>query len=84
MIGASRGATRAIAAAIRPERDVKLLRRRRVDDAEDRHAVPHQRDVDGELAALLDELARAVERIDEEEFGTDRRHSAQPRPPLRR
>ena len=37
---------------------------RRLHHAEHRHAVLDQRDVDGELAIALDELARAVQRID--------------------
>ena len=36
-----------------------------VHDTEDRHAVLDQRDVHGEFAVALDELARAVERIDQ-------------------
>ena len=38
-----------------------------VDDAAGRDAVLDQRDVDGEVAAALDELLGAVERVDEEE-----------------
>ena len=46
---------------------------RGVDDAAGRDAVLDQRDVDGEVAAALDELLGAVERVDEEE---DRRAGA--------
>ena len=40
---------------------------RRLDHAEDRHAVFDERDVDGELAVALQELAGAVERVDQPE-----------------
>ena len=46
---------------------------RGVDDAAGGDAVLDQRDVDGEVAAALDELLGAVERVDEEE---DRRADA--------
>ena len=42
-----------------------IARHRRLHHAEHRHAVLDQRDVDGELAIALDELAGAVERIDQ-------------------
>jgi hypothetical protein len=41
--------------------DSAFVQRRRVDHAEHRLAVLDQGDVDGELAVLVDELARAVE-----------------------
>ena len=41
--------------------------RGRADDAEQRHALRHQREVDGELVAAGDELLGAVERVDQEE-----------------
>ena len=41
--------------------------RRRADDAEQRRAVGHQREVDRELVAAGDELLGAVQRIDQEE-----------------
>ena len=40
------------------------------------YAVLDQRDVDGEVVAALDELARAVERIDQERPAVDVRHAA--------
>jgi hypothetical protein len=42
---------------------MQLVQRRRVDHAQDGLAVLDERDVDGELAILLDELAGTVERI---------------------
>ena len=39
--------------------------RRRRDDAEDRHAVRHDRDVDGEFVAAGDEFLGPVERVDQ-------------------
>jgi hypothetical protein len=41
---------------------------RRSDDSEHRLVIHHQRDVDGELAIALDELARTVEWIDHPQF----------------
>src|SRR5678815_1438750 len=43
----------------------ELAADRPLHDAEHRLVILDQRDVDGELAVALDELARAVERIDE-------------------
>ena len=71
--------------------------RGRADDAEQRHAFGHQREVDGEFVAAGDELLGAVERIDQEEAAAkwrrgqldalfrQRRHvAAQAAPGLRR
>ena len=41
--------------------------RGRGDDAEQRHAVGHQRQIDGEFVAAGDEFLGAVERVDQEE-----------------
>ena len=41
--------------------------RRRVDDTNDRYARPNERDIDGEVAALVDEFLGAVERVDQKE-----------------
>ena len=41
--------------------------RRRADDAEQRRAVGHQREIDGEFVAAGDEFLGAVERVDQEE-----------------
>ncbi len=45
---------------------------RRPDDADDRNAVAHQRDIHGVFVAPGEELARPVERIDQEERGAGR------------
>ena len=55
---------------------VQLAPRRREHHAQHRLAVFDQRDVDREFVALAHELARAIERIDEEETLGDRRHLA--------
>ena len=52
---------------VRTDRGEELIERRRVDDAEHRLAIDDEPDVDRELRAALDEGARPVERIDEEE-----------------
>src|SRR6516162_1877449 len=43
----------------------------RVDQAEARTAILDQSDIDGEVAAFLDEFLGAVERIDEKEAGAE-------------
>ena len=47
--------------------------RRRADDAEQRHAVGHQRQIDGELVAAGDKFLGAVQRIDQKEAAVIRR-----------
>src|SRR5690606_34988426 len=46
---------------------IEIAARRRVDDAKRRDAVLDQADIDGEITVAADELARAVDGIDEEE-----------------
>jgi hypothetical protein len=59
-VAAGVASPRAVAGPAMPQR----AGHRRLDHAEHRHAVLDEGDVDGELAIALDELARAVERID--------------------
>src|SRR5690606_24405872 len=40
---------------------------RRINDAEHRRAMPYQGDIDGEIRTAVDELARAIKRIDQQE-----------------
>lgn len=47
--------------------EIEPVAGRRVDRADDGHARADERDVDGEVVAAADELAGAVERIDEKE-----------------
>ena len=47
--------------------------RRRTDDAEQRHTVAHQREIDREFVAAGDKFLGAVERVDQEETAAIRR-----------
>ena len=55
--------------------------RRRADDAEQRRAVGHQRQIDGEFVAAGDEFLGAVERVDQEEAVVDKAASPAGRAP---
>ena len=50
--------------------------RRRANDAERRHAIGHQREIDSELVAARDELLGSIQRIDQEEAVLERRGDA--------